>query len=171
MNLIMLIIAGLNLYFLRESADLLVKYLPEKEVAQVIVYYSFSDAHWDSVIAQVKGDCWEAVITSPETLNLVGIYIKYPDGIIDDNKGMLYCYEVKRSPRMILPLSISDLEAVLKQARKKIAQKKHLDEAITLLEYVDRMLEKIPYRVGTELEIKRNVMSGEVEELKKTMGR
>ncbi len=167
MNLFLtpLLISVVNLYFLKDSPNLLVRFSPLQGAGQPLVYYSFSDTKWDSSTTQATANLYEAVLTTPESLNIVAIYIKYPDGRVDNNNGLLYYYELKKSPRMLLPFSIDDLEKMLRQARKKINQGKHIDEALSLLDYVSRMLKILPYIKDSELEIKKQIIEGEVKEL------
>lgn len=169
MNLLIIltIISGVNLYFLKNSSDLMVRYTSKESVNQITIYYSFSGNEWNSITLEPTGNFFDGVIAPPEGIEIVGIYAGYPDGRVDDNKGMLYLFEIKSSPRMLLPFKITDLEVMLRQARKKIISGKHIDEAITLLNYVERMIEVMPYVKGTELEIKKNILNSELEELKR----
>ncbi|MEO0123027.1 MAG: hypothetical protein ABIL69_03375 [candidate division WOR-3 bacterium] len=171
MSLILIsFIAQLNLYFLKDSPNLLVRIKLETPAQQIILYYSFGDAKWDSVIAQSYATHFDAVIPAPDTINAVGFYFLY-DGKLNNNNGNLYLYEVKKSPRMILPLSIDYLETILKQARKKITSQTHIDEGIALVEYVEKTLKTIPYLKGSELDNKINLLMSEVNELKALGGR
>ncbi len=167
MNSIILfvIVANLNLYFLKDSPNLLVKVTPPEPTGRLIIYYSFANEKWDSVEAQSYTTYFGAVIVPPETINIIGCYYSH-NNQINDNQGALFLYEVKQSPRMLLPLSLSYLEIVLKQARKKIMGMTHIDEAITLIDYVEKILQKMPYRKGSELEMKITLMLSEVNELK-----
>ncbi|MEO0141764.1 MAG: hypothetical protein ABIL70_04685 [candidate division WOR-3 bacterium] len=165
----LILISGMNLYFLRNSSDLLVRYFPTRSTQQVFIYYSFCNAQWDSAQVQSGGDFFDLVISPPENLRLVGVYVKYPEGDIDDNQGMLYLYEVKKSPRMLLPFSIKALEKVLTQARKKIINQRHIDEAVALLNYAEGMLEVLPYIKGSPLEMEKEIMKSEIAGLKKNL--
>ncbi|MEO0095097.1 MAG: hypothetical protein ABIL46_05950 [candidate division WOR-3 bacterium] len=166
MNLILIaLLTQVNLYFLKDSPNLLVRIRPNVATQQVVIYYSFINAKWDSVIAQSYNAYFDAVITTPDTVNVIGLFYKY-DGVMDDNKGNLYLFEVKKSPRMILPLSLDYLKTVLKQARKKITSQTHIDEAITLIDYVEKLLIVFPYIKGSELEININLLLSEINELK-----
>lgn len=171
MGLITIImVANLKLYFLKDSSDLLVRISPEKSANSLILYYSFGGTKWDSIEAHFVGTHFDAVITPPETISVAGFYYKY-NGNIDDNKGELYLFEVNKSPRMILPLSFNYLATVLKQARKKAMSKTHIDEAITIINYVEKTLNIIPYKNGSEQELKINILLNEVIELKELVVR
>ncbi len=171
MNLLVIpLIAQLNLYFLKDSPNLLVRIKPEIPAQQIILYYSFGNEKWDSVIARSYTTHFDAVVAAPDTINAVGFYF-LSDGNLNNNKGNLYLFEVKKSPRMILPLSIEYLETMLKQARKKITSQTHMDEGITLVEYVDKILKTIPYLKGSELDLKRHLLMSEVNELRTLTGR
>ncbi len=172
MNWVILIAlsANLNLYFLKNSPNLLVRVVPTQNVNQLVLYYSFSTEKWDSVDAQSYSTHFDAIIVPPETTTIVGFYFKY-DNQIDDNKGLLYLYEIKRSPRMILPFSLDYLETILKQARKKILNQTHIDEAMTLIDYAEKTLKVLPYKKGGEQELKFNLLLNEVNELKVLVGK
>jgi len=166
MNLLLIsLITQLNLYFLKDSPNLLVRIKVENYVQQIILYYSFGDAKWDSVIAQSYTTHFDAVIAAPDTINAIGFYF-LSDGKLNNNNGNLYLFEVKKSPRMILPLSIDYLETMLTQARKKIKSQIHTDEGIALLEYLEKTLKMIPYLKGSELDTRINLLMSEVKELK-----
>lgn len=160
-----ILMAGLNLYFLKDSPNLLVRIKPEVSSEQVILYYSFAKEKWDSVNAQSYNAHFDAVVVPPETVSVVGLYFKHDDQI-DNNNGALYLFEVKKLPKMIIPLTLSYLETVLKQARKKIISQTHIDEGITIIDYVDKVLKVLPYIKGSEHEIKINLIQSEVNELK-----
>ncbi|MGB9720795.1 MAG: hypothetical protein ACPL28_04860 [bacterium] len=168
--LLLALTVNLNLYFLKDSPNLLVRIVPAQNVDRVVLYYSFSTEKWDSVDTQSFTTHFDAVIVPPETTTIVGFYFKCNDQI-DDNKGLFYLYEVKRSPRMILPFSLDYLETILKQARKKILSQTHIDEAITLIDYAEKTLKVLPYKKGGEQEIKFNLLSSEVNELKVLVGK
>lgn len=160
-----MLVANLNLYFLKDSPNLLVRILPKERVNSLTLYYSFNGEKWDSTEAHFFTTHFDAVIVPPETISIVGFYYKY-DGKIDDNSGELYLFEVKKSPRMIMPFSLNYLETVLKQARKKIISRTHIDEAITIIDYAEKTLNTIPYKKGTAQELKITVLLSEVAELK-----
>lgn len=163
---------GVDLYFLKDSPNLLVRVVPPALVDNIVLYYTFSGEKWDSVSVQGTGKYFDAVIIPPETLNIVGVYfISYANkiGDVDNNQGNLYLYEVKKSPRMLMPFSIADLEIVLKQARKKIVARHHVDEAITLLDYVEGMLKIMPFINGSNIELKKKLLETEVNDLRKML--
>ncbi len=168
MNLLLAltIFAGVDLYFLKDSPDLLVRVIPEVETEQLTLYYSFSGTDWDSMLADRKGRFFEAVLRSPDTLNVIGIYCIYDNGDIDDNDGALYLYELKIFPRMLMPFSLADLEIMIGQARNKIVSNIHIDEAITLLDYADAMLTVVPVIKNSPNELKRNMLRIEVNKLR-----
>ncbi len=171
MNLILIsLITQINLYFLKDSPNLLIRIKPESPAQQVIIYYNFGSEKWDSVIAQSYVTHFSAVIPAPDTVNTVGFYFLY-DGKLNNNNGNLYLFEVRKSPRMILPLSLEYLETMLKQARRKITSQTYIDEGITLVEYVGKTLKTIPHLKGSEMEIKINLLMSEVNELKALGGR
>jgi len=173
MNLILAIIifTGLDLYFLKDSPDLLVRVVPEDQVEQLTLYYSFSGSDWDSMVIKKEGRFFDTGLVSPETLRVVGLYCIYDNGKVDDNDGALYLYEVKKFPRMLMPFSIADLEIMLKQARKKIVSGTHIDEAITLLDYIDEMLGVLPVIENSPQETQRNILQLEVNSLREQIGR
>jgi hypothetical protein len=168
MILTIAVIGQLNLFFLKNSENLLVRIKPEAGVQQVILYYSFMSSNWDSVNAQAFNTYFDAVITPPETINTIGLYFKQ-DNRVNDNNGALYIFEVKKSPRMIMPLSLNYLETIVKQARKKIINHIHIDEAITLIDYAEKILKSFPFIKGTDQEIKVNILLSEVNELKRML--
>jgi hypothetical protein len=169
MNLLLAltIFAGMDLYFLKDSSDFLVRIIPETRTEHIRLYYSFSGPHWDSLHVEKKGQFFDAVITPPAHFDIVGFYAVDDSGNVDDNDGGLYLYEVKVSPRMIMPISLTDLETMCNQARQKITANTDIDEAIQLLDYVENTLVFIPFIRGTPNEVKRNTLQTEVDILKK----
>lgn len=163
---------SVNMYFLKNSQDLLVRVIPPQGVSEIVLYYSFSGEDWHSrTVYSNEGMNFDAAITPPESLSMIGVYYTYAydaSGAIttDDNKGMLYLYEVMKSPRMLMPFSLDVIEHSLKQARKKIGAQKHVDEAIALLDYVDRILLVLPVKKGSNLEIKKPILQAESSELR-----
>ncbi|MCX7994233.1 MAG: hypothetical protein N3A65_00450 [candidate division WOR-3 bacterium] len=171
MNILLtLIITQVNLYFLKNSPDLLVRIKPEIPAQQVIIFYSFAGTKWDSIIARSYNSHFDAVIPMSDTTQVAGFYF-LADGNLNNNKGMLYLFEIKKSPRSILPLSFEYLEIMLRQARKKIIARTHIDEGIALVDYVEMILNKIPYVKGLESEIKINLLMSEVNELKRLIAK
>ncbi|HEX7321285.1 MAG TPA: hypothetical protein VF399_13125 [bacterium] len=164
---------SVNLYFLKNSQDLLVRVIPPEGVYEIVLYYSFSGDDWHSrTVQSYEGMNFDAAITPPESLSMIGVYYTYDVNSVintDDNKGMLYLYEVKKSPRMLMPFSMDIVEPMLKQARKKIDAQKHVDEAIALLDYVDAILRVLPFRKGSDLEIKKPILEAEANELRQSI--
>ncbi len=171
MNLLLIpLIAQINLYFLKDSPNLLVRVKPQVPAQEIILYYSFGNQAWDSTIAQSYTTHFDAIIPLPDTAQVCGFYFLC-DRKLNNNNGNLFLFEVKKSPRMILPLSIDYLETILKQARKKIISQTHVDEGITLINYVDEILKKLPFIKGIELETKIKILMSEVNELKGLLGK
>lgn len=168
MNLLLAITicASVDLYFLKDSPDLLVRVLPEAQIEQLTLYYSFSGTDWDSMVVQKEGRVFNVILRSPDTLNVIGIYCVYDNGYIDDNNGKTYLYELKIFPRMLMPFSMADLEVMIEQARKKIISGIHVDEAITLLDYVDHRLTVVPVIKNSPNELKRETLRVEVNQLR-----
>jgi hypothetical protein len=173
MNLLLAITicAGVDLYFLKDSPDLLVRFLPEIQTEKVTLYYNFSDTGWGSMPVEKRGQFFDAILRTPDTLNILGIYFMYDNEDIDDNNGELYYYEVKIFPRMLMSCSIAEFEKMVDQAKKKIMSSTHVDEAITLLDYVDRVLTLMPVIKDSPNELKRNTLRIEVEELRSRIGK
>jgi len=167
MNLLLAIaiFAGVDVYFLKDSPDLLVRVLPEIQIEQLTLYYSFSDQDWDSTVIEKEGRFFDAVLQSPDMPSIVGIYSVYDD-YVDDNSGNLYLYELKLFPKMLMPFSLTDLETIIIQARKKIMARIHIDEAITLLDYADHMLSVVPYIKNSPNELRKNTLQIEVNKLR-----
>ena len=168
MNLLLAltIFTGMDLYFLKDSNDLLVRILPKVQTEQITLYYSFSGTDWNSKVLEKRGQFFDAVITPPANLMIVGLYATY-NGKTDNNEGALYLYEVKNYPRMIMPFSISVLDVILEQVRKKIKMTgRFYDEGVTLLYYVDNMVKFLPVVENTPNEIKRDMLKIDVQKLK-----
>lgn len=168
--LVLVLLGGMDLYFLKDSSDLLLRIIPETQTEQISLYYSFSDTNWDSVVVKQRGKFFDAVITPPVNLDIVGFYAIYDNGDVDDNNGYLYLYEVKRSPRMIMPISMAELETILSQAEMKITANVDIDEAITLLNYVENTLVFLPVVRNSSNEVKKNMLLAEVENLREQIG-
>lgn len=167
MNLLMTIaiFCSVDVYFLKDSPDLLVRVLPEVQTEQLTLYYSFSGTDWNSKVVEKEGRFFDAVLQSPDMPSIVGIYCVY-DGYVDDNNGSLYLYELKLHPKMLMPFSLIDLEIIVTQARKKIMARIHTDEAITLLDYADHMLSVVPYIKNSPNELRKNTLQIEVNKLR-----
>lgn len=160
-----ILLANLNLFFLKDSPNLLVKISAQENVNNLTLYYSFNRTDWDSIDVQFFTTHFAAVIVPPETISIVGLYYK-SNGKIDDNNGALYLFEVKNNPRMILPFSLDYIETILKQARKKIISNTYIDEAITIIDYAEKIISILPYKKGSEQEMKINILLNEINELK-----
>jgi len=162
---------GMDLYFLKDTTDLLVRVLPDSQVRQIKLFYSFSGYNWDSLMVKGKDKFFDVVITPPEILDIVGFYFAYNNGKIDDNGGALYLFEVKKSPKMIMTFSLQDLEKILEQANKKIISDQYIDEALTLLDYVKSTLAFVPIIKNAPSELERNTLQIETDSLIKQLNR
>jgi hypothetical protein len=171
MLLAMLVFCGLDVYFLEDSPDLLVRIVPERQVEQVTLRYSFSGEIWGSMSVAKRGQFFDATIRTPLDARIVGLYVVYDDGSTDDRDGQLYLYELSIYPRMLMPFSVADLEVVIAQAEKKIASKTHVDEAITLLGYVDGILSVLPVIPESPGAARKSTLQEEVDRLKMLVGR
>lgn len=167
MNLLVAIaiFCSVDVYFLKDSPDLLVRVVPEVQTESVTIYYSFWGTQWDSTRVEKQGRFFDAVLRAPDMPRIVGIYCVYDD-YVDDNNGDLYLYELKIFPRMLMPFSLADLKTIVGQARKKILARIHIDEAITLLDYADNMLAAVPYVKNSPNELSRNTLEIEVHKLR-----
>lgn len=172
MNLLLtiMIFTGVDVYFLKDSPDLLMRVIPNVQTQQITLYYSFANTNWDSTVVKKETQFFDAILRTPDDPRVVGIYCVY-DGYVDDNKGEPYLYELKIFPRMLMPFAISDIEKVVAQARKKINANIHIDEAITLLEYVSNILNILPVIKNSDNELKKNILQSEVSKLKMQVGR
>ena len=167
MNLLMvvMIFCGVDVYFLKDSPDLLVRITPERQIEHLTLHYSYEGLLWGSKVVRKEGPFCDAVIKTPLDARIVGVYAIYDDGTVDDNGGRLYLYELSIYPRMLMPFLVSDLEVVIAQARKKIITNTHVDEAITLLDYVDGILKVLPVIADSPGESKKNILQAEVDKL------
>ncbi len=171
--LIFAIISGVNLCYVKDSPDLLVRITSEIQVENLILYYSFSGVDWDSVVVGRKGGLFETQLKSPDIqlIKVIGFYFTYMNGETDDNNGGLYLYELSIYPRILMPFSLKDFEVVIKQARKKIVSHTHVSEAVRLLDYVGDILQVVPYIKDAQSESERNRLLIEVEDLKSKISR
>jgi hypothetical protein len=160
------LVSGLDVYFLKDSPNLVVRIFPDIKTEYITIYYSFSGTNWDSTVVEEQGQFFDAVLKSPDTVNVVGVYFMYDNDKVDDNNGALYLYEINIFPRLLMPFSIDDLETMIAQARKKIVSRVHVDEGITLLDYIERMLKVIPVIEGSSNQVKRDILSVDVKELR-----
>lgn len=168
--LVLVLFGGMELYFLQDSSDLLARVIPHVQTEQVRLHYSFSGMQWDSTIVSERGRFFDAVITPPTIMNIIGLYAVYDNGEVDDNAGNLYLYEVRYSPRMIMPISITDLGIMFNQAKQKIITNTHVDEAITLLDYIEDTLIFLPFIKNSPSELQKNLLLVEVKNLRKQIG-
>jgi len=173
MNLFMamVVFCGLDVYFLKDSPDLLVRVVPEQGIEQLTLKYSFSGDVWGEMVVQRQGQFFDAKIRTPLDARIVGLYVVSEDGMVDDKDGNLYLYELSIYPRMLMPFSVADLEVVIAQADRKINSKTHVDEAITLLDYVGGILSVLPYVPDSPGETRKNMLQEEVDRLKVLVGR
>jgi hypothetical protein len=170
--LILTLITGVDLYFVKDSPDIIVRITSQVQSEHLTLFYSFSQTDWDSVVVPCKGNLFETRLKSPgiESLKVIGLYFIYADGAKDDNNNALYLYELSIYPRLLMPFSLKDFDVMVEQARKKIVSKTHVSEAVRLLDYMADILPVVPYIKGTESEIERNRLLNEVTDLKTQIG-
>lgn len=173
MILIFALTASVNLCFVKDSPDLLVKIASERQDQYLTLYYSYSKTDWDSVVVKRNGSLFQTRLKSPDVqlLKVIGIYFVYADGAKDDNNGALYLYEISIFPRLLMPFSLKDFGIMVEQARKKIVSKTHVSEAIRLLDYMGNLLPVVPYIKGTQSDFDRERLLVEVEDLNNKIGR
>jgi len=173
MNLLLAILltCGLDVYFLKDSPDLLVRVVPQYPVERLTLHYSYSTTLWGSMVLEQKGAFFDAVTKTPLDARVFAVYAVYDDGTVDNDKGQPYMYELSIYPRMLVPFAISDLEVVVAQARRKIATNTHVDEAIALLEYLDGILKDLPVISGSPGEAQKDLLKTEVDRLRLQVGR
>ena len=169
--LAMLIVCSLDAYFLKDSPDLLVRVVPANQIETLTLHYSFSGTLWGSKAVGREGAFFDVTLKTPLDARIVGLYAVYDDGTFDDRNGHPYLYELSIYPRMLMPFSINDIEIIIAQARTKIATNTYVDEAITLLDYVDGILKDLPVIPDSPGEAKKAVLQTEVNELKARVGR
>jgi len=164
MNMLMIIvlISGVDLFFVEKTSDLMVKVSPSIKTKQVTICYSFRTTTWDTVGTIKEDNRFSVVIHPPESLKVIGVYCLYDNNAIDDNGGQLYLFEVSTSPRFISRISLDHLSTMLAQARKKIVSKTHIDEAVFLLDYVRSMIGVIPYITETNQEFEIHTLQSEL---------
>lgn len=168
MNLLLAIAlcSGLDLYFVKDSPNLIARIVPEVMANQVTLLYSFKATDWDTMTLIVNDRYLDAVIVPPESAKVIGLYCVYDNGSRDDNKGKLYIYEMKRSPRFLMPFSVADLETMLASARKKILSGTHADEGLALVDYILEVAPLVPCLPGSDQEMKIKILQSEAAELK-----
>lgn len=165
-----MLFSSVNLVFMKDSPDVMVRVVPETEIAEVTVFYSFSGNLWGSVTVQKTDGAFDTKLKTPDDVKVVGIYVVYDNDYRDDNDGNLYLYEVSVFPRFLMPITLQDLEVMLEQARKKISSGVHVSEAIRLLDYLDGMLPVLPYIENTPAATKRETIQSEVGSLRQRIG-
>jgi hypothetical protein len=168
---ILALFSSVNLVFMKDSPDVMVRVVPETDVNEVTIYYSFSEDLWGSLTVQKIDGAFDAKLKSPDDVKVVGIYVVYDNEYRDDNDGNLYLYEVSIFPRFLMPITLQDLEVMLEQARKKITSGVHVSEAIRLLDYLDVMLPVLPYIENTPAAAKRESLFQDVTLLKQQVGK
>lgn len=173
MNLLMVLVmfCGLDVYFLKDSPDLLVRIIPDKQVEQVTLKYSFSGELWGSMVVQKVGRFHDATIKTPLDARVVGLFVVYEDGTVDDREGQLYLYELSIYPRMLMPFLVADLGVVIAQADKKISTGTHIDEAIMLLDYAGGILSVLPVVPDSPGAARKIALQAEVSRLMMLVGR
>lgn len=173
MNLLMagLVFCGLDVYFVKDSPDLLVRIIPRQQVEQVTLKYSFSGEVWGSTAVERMGQFFEATLQTPPDARIVGLFAIYDDGTVDDKDGQPFLYEVSTSPRMLMPFSIADLEVVIGQADSKITRRTHVDEAIMLLDYAAGILNVLPVVPDSPAAARKATLQAEVARLRQAVGR
>lgn len=173
MNLLMagLVFCGLDVYFVKDSPDLLVRIIPRQQVEQVTLKYSFSGEVWGSTAVERMGQFFEATLQTPPDARIVGLFAIYDDGTVDDKEGQPFLYEVSTSPRMLMPFSIADLEVVIGQADSKITRRTHVDEAIMLLDYAAGILNALPVVPDSPAAARKATLQAEVVRLRQAVGR
>lgn len=167
----LLVFASLQLFFVKDSPDLIIRIIPSIDVQYGTIYYSFKGTDWDTIRIREADGMLQGLIKAPAAPEVIGLYCRYDNGAIDDNNGHLYLYEVKASPRMLMPFSFDALEVMLKQARKKIITRTHIDEAITLLDYIERMLEVVPFIENSPDAAQREILQIETQSLRDQLAR
>jgi hypothetical protein len=167
--MLMLLCTRLELFFLKDSPDLMVRIMPDAASERIQLCYSFKSTAWDTMNLSANNNIFEARISTPDDVKLLGAYFIYPDGVIDDNNGGLYLYEISIFPRMILPFSLAQLEKMVDQAKNKVAKRRHLDEAVMLLDYVDAVIEQLPYVENTMIELNKNIIKSNIEDLRRIL--
>ena len=162
MFIILALISGVDLFFVENTSDLLIKVSPSIETQGVAFCYSFHTTKWDTVHTTKDQDRYSAVVHPPDSLRVIGIYCLYDNNAIDDNNGALYLFEVSLSPRFIYAISLENLAAMLSQAKKKVVSKVHVDEAMYVLDYVRSMVDVIPYIPGSNQEFEVHTLRSEL---------
>ncbi len=171
MNTIMLLLlcTRVDLFFMKDSPDLIMRIAPSTRCETIQLIYSFKGNQWDTLNLTADNNIFETRIKTPDEIKLLGAYFIYPDGVIDDNKGAFYMYEVSTFPRMILPFSLSQLEVMVEQAQNKIVKQVHVDEGVMLLNYADELLEELPYIENTTYELNKNKIKSDIQGIRQIL--
>jgi hypothetical protein len=160
--MIIALVSGVDLFFVENTSDLLIKVVPSIKTQQVAICYSFHTTTWDTVPSIEEQERFSVVVHPPESIKAIGIFCLYDNNAIDDNNGELYLFEVCTSPRFIHEVSLSNLNTMLIQARKKVISKTHVDEAIYVLDYVRSMINIIPYIPDSDQEFEVHTLRSEL---------
>lgn len=162
MFIIIALISGVDLFFVENSSDLLVKVSPSIEAQSIELCFSYNTTKWDTVHTTHEQEKFSAVIHPPESLKVIGLYCLYDNNAVDDNAGQLYLFEVSYSPRFIYRISLDHLSTMLAQAKKKVVSKTHVDEAVFLLDYVRSIISVMPYISGSNNEFEIHTLQSEL---------
>jgi hypothetical protein len=140
------ILAGPSLFFFKGKGEVIVKYVPTIAASQYTVVVAKNDSPWEEASMRRSANWFYHLVAYDSTIRALACYFR-SGTIVDDNFGMLYLYEIKTNPRMIMPLSIKQLDVMLKTADAKLlsrATKHDVSEAMTLITYVSELLNLIP---------------------------
>ena len=148
MNLLLTIalVAGPSIFFFKGRSEVIVKYVPAVAAGQYTVVVAKNDSPWEEVSLKRSANWFYHVVAYDSTIRALACYFR-SGTIVDDNFGMLYLYEIKTNPRMIMPLSVKQLDIMLKTADAKLqarATAHDVSEAMTLIAYVSELLNSIP---------------------------
>jgi hypothetical protein len=141
-----IMLAGPSLFFFKGKNELIVKYVPLLPQSQYTVVAARSNSPWEEAAMRRSANWFYHSVPFDSTIRAVACYFQ-SGATVDDNFGMLYLYEVKLRPRMILPISLKQLDLMLKTADGKLASKatKHdYGEAMMAIGYVTEILNAIP---------------------------
>jgi len=144
--LAVVILAGPSLFFFKGKNELVIKYVPGVAAGQYTVVVAKNDSPWEETSMKRSGSWLYHLVGYDSTIRSVACYFR-SGTMVDDNFGMLYLYEVKTTPRMILPVSTKRLDVMLKTADAKLqrrATRHDASEAITSINYVSEILNSIP---------------------------
>lgn len=168
--LILLLITRIDLFFMKDTTNVLLWVTPDDQQNAYVVCYNCNGTRWDSVTADA-GSSSSLTIVPPADAVVIGAYIRYAQGTTEPPDGEPRLYEVKRHPRMLMPLSLGDLEKILTQARAKVARGKHVDEAVILLDYLLGIVPRIPTIPGSTHAARLLILEQGIAELRAQLGR